>query len=213
MVVRHQDCDRFPIAVGVSLSKGDPMRTTTSERSRRAAAVLLGLAAGVAALSGCSTTTTPGPVTGQPLTVVTPSATTVVLAPPTTRSGGGQSTTDEIPPPVTPTQAPPTSKPPVTQSNPPAGTTFTGEGLTAAQAAAEQQAVDAGHQPWRLDTVQVAKTFVAGRFGWTTVQTSTGAPMVVFVTNQDGSKVTLHLIQPATKGDAGIWEVDSGVWD
>ncbi|GAB2534345.1 hypothetical protein GCM10027167_44100 [Nocardia heshunensis] len=118
----------------------------------------------------------------------------------------------ELPPPTVTTPVPPVS-PTTPNPNPPPGTTFTGEGLTAAQATAEQQAVDNGHQPWRLDTVSVAKAFVQGRFGWTNVQTSTGAPMVVFVTNQDGSKVSLHLIQPATKGDKGIWEVDSGVWD
>ncbi|MVU81027.1 hypothetical protein GPX89_27730 [Nocardia sp. ET3-3] len=197
------------------------MRTTTSDHrsTPRLAAALLGVALCAAVIGGCSSspsssgpsttttsTTAPTPtgpggtqspgisIPTQPPTVETPSATVPVTPVPTV--------------PVSPTM-PPTSP---SSGNPPSGTTFPGEGLTAQQAADLQTAVDNGHQPWRLDRVQVAKTFAQSRFGWTNVQTSTGAPMVVFVTNADGSKVALHLIQPATKGDTGIWEVDSGVW-
>ncbi|MFE3195000.1 hypothetical protein ACFXHA_38755 [Nocardia sp. NPDC059240] len=210
------------------------MRTTKSDSSprvpssRRLTVALSVLATGVAVLSGCSTSSSPGPTTTPPTTtVVTPTSASSTAAPAPTGTGGPEPSivmpTPQLPtPPVVPPpfstvptspSTPSTPNPSTPQTNPPAGTTFTGEGLTDAQAQTEQQAVDGGHQPWRLDTVMVAKAFVQGRFGWTNVQTSTGAPMVVFVTNQDGSKVTLHLIQPATKGDKGIWEVDSGVWD
>ncbi|MGW4772887.1 hypothetical protein ACWEO2_33235 [Nocardia sp. NPDC004278] len=75
-----------------------------------------------------------------------------------------------------------------------------------------QKAVDSGHQPWRLDRIQVAKTFVQNRFGWTNVRTSGDAPTIVFVTNSDGGKVGLNLSQPATQGAHGIWVVQSGMW-
>ncbi|MBU3067732.1 hypothetical protein KO481_40215 [Nocardia sp. NEAU-G5] len=52
------------------------------------------------------------------------------------------------------------------------GTTFAGEGLTAEQSTGLQNSVNGGRQPWRLDRVQVAKSFVQGRFGWISVQTS-----------------------------------------
>ncbi|MGW4246508.1 hypothetical protein [Nocardia sp. NPDC004722] len=209
------------------------MRTTMSDSPprvpRRLTIALMGIVTGVATLSGCSSSSSPAPATTSPATTVVtptslaPTAVSATAAPAPTGTGGAQprtlmphppvETPPVLPPVLTSPGAPVTPVPSTPQANPPSGTTFAGEGLTDAQANAEQQAVDSGHQPWRLDTVMVAKAFVQGRFGWTTVQTSTGAPMVVFVTNSDGSKVTLHLIQPATKGDKGIWEVDSGVWD
>ncbi|MBU3063013.1 hypothetical protein KO481_15955 [Nocardia sp. NEAU-G5] len=184
--------------------------------SHRAAAMLVGVFAGAAVLGGCSTTTTPASTTSSTAVTSsdTPSGPNASPAPETSPGPPSQDQaipSDSVAPqPITSVPAT-TSQQPVT-GRPAPGTTFTGEGLTAAQAADLQTAVNGGHQPWRLDRVQVAKSFVQNRFGWTSVQTSTGAPMVVFVTNQDGGKVALHLVQPATQGDHGIWMVDSGVW-
>ncbi|WP_328401788.1 acyl transferase [Nocardia sp. NBC_00403] len=118
--------------------------------------------------------------------------------------------------PESPAPQPTTSASASTQPNsssfPPSGTPFGGEGLGAQQITDLQKAVDSGHQPWRLDRIQVAKTFVQSRFSWTSVQTSGGAPTIVFVTNSDGGKVALNLSQPATQGAQGIWVVQSGMW-
>ncbi len=118
-------------------------------------------------------------------------------------------TSPQSPPPQPTTSA---STQPSSTSYPPSGTPFGGEGLGAQQITDLQKAVDGGHQPWRLDRIQVAKTFVQSRFGWTSVQTSGGAPTIVFVTNSDGGKVALNLSQPATQGAHGIWIVQSGMW-
>lgn len=207
------------------------MHHTMSERtprtlgrlSRRVGVMLAGVLAGAVAMSGCSTsssTSTPGSpaISGTPPAVVAPSDTS---GPPAPSGDQAVPSRPQAQSPITPTETaapqPITSVPAATAqqsvtNHPAPDTTFAGEGLTVQQAIELQKSVDGGHQPWRLDRVQVAKSFVQGRFGWTSVQTSTGAPMVVFVTNQDGSKVALHLAQPATQGDHGIWVVDSGVW-
>ncbi|MFD6162530.1 acyl transferase [Nocardia sp. NPDC060256] len=167
---------------------------TSTLLTRRLAVTILGLLTCVIVISGCATTSTPS--TTQP---PAPASTTVAATPSASRS----------------TTAPPsTSAPgPSTQpAHPPSGTAFAGEGLSAQQSSDLQQAVDNGHQPWRLDRVQVAKTFALQRFGWSDVAAETGAPTVVFLTNHDGSRIALHLAQPATRGDLGIWVVDSGVW-
>ncbi|WP_405497810.1 acyl transferase [Nocardia sp. NBC_00511] len=118
-------------------------------------------------------------------------------------------------PPIIQSPVPPVSPPTTSPATgyPPSGTTFSGENMTAGQITDLQQAVDNGHQPWRLDRVSVAKSFLQGRFGWTDVQTEFGPPTVLFVTNKDGGKLSVHLVQPATQGDNGIWEVASGTWN
>ncbi|WP_405164627.1 acyl transferase [Nocardia sp. NBC_01499] len=183
------------------------MHITTPNRTlypppQRIAVILLGLLTGAIVLSGCASTSSPAS-TGR-----SPASTTVSDTPVSSASAPTQPSTSA---PGT-TAAPVTSTQPAANTHPPSGTTFTGEGLTTQQASDLQQAVDNGHQPWRLDRVQVAKTFAQQRFGWSDVQAETGAPVVVFITNHDGSKVALHLAQPATRGDHGIWVVDSGVW-
>ncbi|WP_147403820.1 hypothetical protein [Nocardia panacis] len=183
--------------------------------------ILLGTLTGAAMVGGCSTSSStsapgssssaPGSAISAPPPVIAPPP--VVVPPPAIVPPSDDQTTQA--PPITTSQpAPPTTTAaPQPPNHPTPGTTIPGEGLTLQQAADLQKSVDNGHQPWRLDRVQVAKFFVQARFDWTNVQTSTGAPMIVFVTNQDGSKVTLHLTQPATHGDHGIWVVESGVWD
>lgn len=186
-------------------AKPDHTAPASRRPLRRLLITTLGAVTCAAALAGCTSSTT-SPAPGRPTT--TPSL-------PVTQPGE-ITMLPTAPPPTTTAPPPPvTTAPvlPVSPVSPSSGTTFSGEGLTPRQAADLQTAVDSGHQPWRLDQVQVAKSFVQARFGWTTVQTSMGAPMVVFVTDSDGAKVSLHLTQPATQGDHGIWVVDSGVWD
>ncbi|WP_225729996.1 MULTISPECIES: acyl transferase [unclassified Nocardia] len=181
---------------------------TTAPLSWRSTVTALGVLACAAAIGGCSSAQTT--IRPPSTTVVTSSApsntvTTQESAQPPTVIPQSPTAAPQPPAPETPPQ-------PAPNPHPSSGTSFPGEGLTPQQAADLQKSVDSGHQPWRLDRVAVAKAFVQGRFGWFDVQTSTGAPVVVFVTNRDGSRVALHLIQPATHGDHGIWEVDSGVW-
>lgn len=76
-----------------------------------------------------------------------------------------------------------------------------------------QAAVDAGHQPWRLDPASVAQSFVASRFGWSPATVAMADPHTAEVTDQrTGSIVVLQLRQPVRSGSGGIWAVISGVW-
>ncbi|MFJ4654636.1 acyl transferase [Nocardia sp. NPDC088792] len=112
------------------------------------------------------------------------------------------------------TSVPTTTAAAPTADHPVAGTPFPGEGLTAQQASDLQNAVNDGHQPWRLDELQVAKSFVQARFGWADAQARTG-PVAAFVivTGPDGSQVAVHCVQPVTQGSHGIWVVESGTWN
>ncbi|MFJ4655518.1 acyl transferase [Nocardia sp. NPDC088792] len=188
-------------------AKPDHTAPASRHLLRRLLITAVGAATCAAAIAGCTSSTT-SPAPGRsPTTLPTTQSGEITMLPtapaPTTATPSDTTT----PPEVT------TSLVPVSPVSPAPGTTFSGEALTPQQATGLQTAVDSGHQPWRLDQVQVAKSFVQARFGWTNVQTSMGAPMVVFVTSSDGAKVSLHLTQPATQGDHGIWVVDSGVWD
>lgn len=174
----------------------------------------MGVLATVLAVVACGTTST-GPSPSASSTAAgsqTPSDTGAPTQPPAATAGPGVTSTVAPVPPVqiTPVQTTPPTR--TTAPYPAAGTTFGGEGITGQAATDLQKAVDAGHQPWRLDRIQVAEAFVQQRFGWTNTSAETGAPMVVFVNNGSGGKVALHLVQPATAGDHGIWVVDSGVW-
>lgn len=195
------------------------MSVNTRSRSSRVAVSIVGVIASASLIGACSSTSSTSSPASTPATTTaaassTPGDTTVL--PPSTSAR---------PPvvPVTPTVAPPVIQSPVSPVSPPttspatgyppSGTTFSGENMTAGQITDLQQAVDNGHQPWRLDRVSVAKSFLQGRFGWTDVQTEFGPPTVLFVTNKDGGKLSVHLVQPATQGDNGIWEVSSGTWN
>ncbi len=191
---------------------------TAGRLARRTGAGLLAVFAGAAVISGCSASSpslSPGTsaISGTTSAAAGPPDTSGTPAPSHDETPSqAQITSSQTAAPQPFTSVPATSAQQPTANHPASGTPFPGEGLTAQQATDLQGSVDGGHQPWRLDRVQVAKSFVQGRFGWTSVRTSTGAPMVVFVTDQDGSRVALHLAQPATQGDHGIWIVDSGVW-
>lgn len=93
------------------------------------------------------------------------------------------------------------------------GTTFSGEGMSAHDAADLQEAVDQGHQPWRADAAAVSTTFVLSRFGWQNPDVQLADPHTAEVTNPaDGRIVSLQLRQPAREGNGGIWVVEGGVW-
>ncbi|MGV9664773.1 acyl transferase [Nocardia niigatensis] len=176
---------------------------------RRAGVTILGVLACGAAIAGCSSSSQVTP-TSRPSATATATATaTVSGSAPETTAEPTVTVTNEFPTSPVPT----TSKQPEPSGGPQSGKTFPGEGLTAEQARDLQQAVEGGHQPWRLDRIQVAKSFVQQRFGWTTVQASADGPSSVVVTNQDGSKVTLQVSQPVTQGGQGIWVVGGGTWN
>ncbi|MBY8861283.1 hypothetical protein K7711_32740 [Nocardia sp. CA2R105] len=187
---------------------------------RRVTVGVIGILICAAAMSGCSSDS-PAPSRSTTVAVdTTPAPEAAAPSQPGTAQTGNDegdvpsavSTTETVgaqPSPATPGTA--ASPPP--NAHPAAGTPFPGEGMTVAQVENLQQAVDGGHQPWRLDRVAVAKSFAQARFGWSNAQTSTGAaPNVIYLTNSDGTRVFVHLIQPATQGPHGIWTVDSGAW-
>ncbi|MEC3920243.1 hypothetical protein [Nocardia sp. CDC160] len=179
----------------------------------------------MAAISGCTPSATTSTSTSQTIVSTDPIAVTssgpdggpnppwqpdVTAVPTSSDQTIPTETTD--PQPIT--SAPPTSTPAPTLSRPVAGTPFPGEGLTAQQSSDLQKSVDGGHQAWRLDEIQVAKTFAMQRFGWTNVQANTGPfADIIVITNQDNGKVALHCSQPVTIGSRGIWVVDSGTWN
>ncbi|HEY0812081.1 MAG TPA: hypothetical protein VGE11_02270 [Pseudonocardia sp.] len=131
------------------------------------------------ALAGC-TSATPGPTSsGADTPPVTPTPATTA--------------------PATSAQAPPTASPPtpnITLPWPVSG---------AAKAAALQQAVDGGAQPWLLDPTEVALSYAAAR-GWSGAQAASSGTDAVTVRSSAGTHA-LTLAQPARKGDAGIWVV------
>ena len=93
------------------------------------------------------------------------------------------------------------------------GTILPGENIPPEQAAALQQSIDEGHQPWRVHPDMVAEAYVASRFGWDDVQAALADPHTVEITNRpDGRMVTLQLRQPVRQDERGIWVVVSGVY-
>jgi hypothetical protein len=93
------------------------------------------------------------------------------------------------------------------------GTILPGEDISPEQAAALQQSIDEGHQPWRVHPDMVAEAYVADRFGWDDVQSALADPHTVEITNRpDGEMVTLLLRQPVREVERGIWVVVSGVY-
>lgn len=106
----------------------------------------------------------------------------------------------------------PTTSPRSTTTRTPVPGKFTGEVFSPAEVAALQSAVDAGHQPWRVDPGQVARAFVETRFGWTGSSVAMADPHTVEITDPAaGTTLVLQLRQPARLGAGGIWIVVSGV--
>ena len=82
------------------------------------------------------------------------------------------------------------------------GTILPGENIPPEQAAALQQSIDEGHQPWRVHPDMVAEAYVASRFGWDDVQAALADPHTVEITNRpDGRMVTLQLRQPVRQDE------------
>ena len=91
------------------------------------------------------------------------------------------------------------------------GSAVGGENLTPGQLAELQQAVDQGHQPWRVEPAAVAQAFAAARFGWSAATATPTDGHTVEVTDPaSGAKATLQLQQPVRTGAGGIWVVAGG---
>jgi hypothetical protein len=89
-------------------------------------------------------------------------------------------------------------------------TELPGESIAGERARRLQEAVDDGHQPWRLDALQVAVSFADARFGWTDADSRLLDPHTAEVTNRaTGEKARLRLAQPAREGSRGIWAIVS----
>lgn len=104
----------------------------------------------------------------------------------------------------TPSEHPPTITP---------GTSLPGEMISASQAAALQQSIDEGHQPWRVQPDMVAEAYVRNRFGWEDLDVAMADPHTAEVTNHpDGQRVTLQERQPVREGPTGVWVVVGGTY-
>ena len=96
---------------------------------------------------------------------------------------------------------------------PTSGGVVTGAGLAdTALARRLQEAVDAGHEPWRLDPLAVARAS-AGTLEFTDGDAfdlvSQGPSQAVVRANHAAEAYQLRLIQPARGGPSGIWMLES----
>tara|TARA_Y100000310_G_C20295963_1_gene629402 strand:+ start:107 stop:529 length:423 start_codon:yes stop_codon:yes gene_type:complete len=81
-----------------------------------------------------------------------------------------------------------------------------------------QKAVDEGHQPWRLDPIEVAKTESLeygfrqqDRFALVSQELGTAPAATYFAyieVEHRGKLYTMQLYQPQTIGDGGIWTLN-----
>jgi hypothetical protein len=75
-----------------------------------------------------------------------------------------------------------------------------------------QQAVDAGHDPWRLDPREVART-AGTTLGFADTDAlelaSQGPGVAVVHLVHDGTTYQMQLVQPVRVGPTGIWAVDA----
>ena len=93
------------------------------------------------------------------------------------------------------------------------GSVVTGAGLAdTALARRLQEAVDAGHEPWRVDPLAVARAS-AGTLGFTDGDVfelaSQGPAQAVVRANHAAEAYQLRLIQPVRGGPSGIWMLES----
>jgi hypothetical protein len=117
-------------------------------------------------------------------------------------------------PPAPPAPAPPTTVPP---AGPPTGPQATATPPAPAvelpwpaggdAAAALQEQVDAGSQPWLLDPAELARSFAATAYGWSEVTVEPNAEETVEVREPGGGSAVLTLAQPVRSGPGGIWVV------
>ena len=89
------------------------------------------------------------------------------------------------------------TRPPSSCRGPPAGDA----------AAALQEQVDAGSQPWLLDPAELARSFAATAYGWSEVTVEPDAEKTVVVRGPGGGSAVLTLAQPVRSGPGGIWVV------
>jgi hypothetical protein len=159
--------------------------SVSSLRAVAAAALLTVL------LAGCGGSQAPAAApatTAAPTTSAAPAATT---APATTAAAAPVVT----PPAVTPPVARPVALLPWPTTAP----------------ARLQAAVDGGATPWLLDPTELALSYVAATYGWTTADADpaagTPAATKVDVRNTDGRRRALTVAQPGRRGVGGIWVV------
>ncbi|WP_214370954.1 hypothetical protein [Pseudonocardia sp. H11422] len=159
----------------------------------RAAALVL-LAGLLAGCGGADPRTTPAP--------------TVPATPSTTPS-----TTASAPPSPAPTPGPTTAAPRA------GGGAGTGEGRSGvtllwpvtdpAEVAPLQTRVDGGAQPWLLDPAEVAVNFAGATYAWRAPEAGPVSGGTVVVTDAEGGRATVTLVQPGRTGATGIWVVSA----
>jgi hypothetical protein len=74
-------------------------------------------------------------------------------------------------------------------------------------AAALQEQVDAGSQPWLLDPAELARSFAATAYGWPEVTVEPNGEKSVEVSGPSGGRAVLTVDQPVRSGPGGIWVV------
>jgi hypothetical protein len=79
----------------------------------------------------------------------------------------------------------------------------------ASQVAALQQQVDTGSQPWLLDPSEVAVNYAVTVYGWQSPQAGAADGGTVQVTDAQGGRATVTLVQPGRSGPQGIWIVSA----
>jgi len=109
-------------------------------------------------------------------------------------------------PPTTAPTAEPTTAPQATPSPPPAVVELPWPAGGDAAAALQEQ-VDAGSQPWLLDPAELARSFAATAYGWSEVTVEPDTEKTVVVRGPGGGSAVLTLAQPVRSGPGGIWVV------
>jgi hypothetical protein len=76
------------------------------------------------------------------------------------------------------------------------------------QAQTAQRAVAEGHQPWLLDSRQVASGFATSVLGWVRpLSKQTGPGTVTLTSSGSDDIVRTELAQPVRQGSTGIWMI------
>jgi hypothetical protein len=116
--------------------------------------------------------------------------------------------------PSPPAPPPPTTAPTAVPTTPPQGTPSASAAAVELPwpaagdaAAALQEQVDAGSQPWLLDPAELARSFAATAYGWSEVTVEPDGDRTVEVRGPGGASAVLTLAQPVRSGPGGIWVV------
>lgn len=105
------------------------------------------------------------------------------------------------------TTAPATTATTVQPTTDPPATTFVYPDASLVAAQSAQDAVDQGHQPWRVDPSMVASSYGAS-IGWTqTTVTPVDSTTYDLVNAETRDGFRLSMTQPIRPGATGIWEI------